>query len=83
MIPVETPFIHYYNAPGPQETAPFIAPLFQWLGIPITTATLILVMFAAWGIWHWIIMAIHAGQGLGPFISAIKRYLDKNSGDDD
>jgi hypothetical protein len=83
MIPVETLKIHYYNAPATQEAMPMIAPVFQWLGIPMTTATLILVMFAAWGVWHWVIMAIHAGQGLGPFISAIKGYLDKKAGDDD
>jgi hypothetical protein len=83
MIPMETPFVHYYVAPAPQEAAPILAPLFHWLGIPITTATILLVMFAAWGIWHWIIMAIHAGQGLGPFISAIKGYLNKNSEDND
>jgi hypothetical protein len=83
MIPTETLTIHYYNVPASQETAPLLAPLFQWLGIPMTTATILLVMFASWGIWHWIIMAIHAGQGLGPFIAAIKRYLDKNRVDDD
>jgi hypothetical protein len=82
MIPVETLEIHYYTAP-PQEAIPMIAPLFQWLGIPMTTATLILVMFAAWGVWHWVIMAIHAGQGLRPAIGAIKGYLNKKVGDDD
>jgi hypothetical protein len=61
-----------------KETAiPQISFIFQWLGIPMTTGTIIMVMFAGWGIWHWVIMAGNAWNGLPKFIKVVKRYLNK------
>lgn len=50
------------------QTAPsWLLNLFQWAGIPVVSIdgqllpqTMILVMFAAWGVWHWILMAQNA-----------------------
>jgi hypothetical protein len=62
------------------EPSPMISFIFQWLGIPMTTATIILVMFAGWGVWHWILMANNARLGFPNFLKIVKRYMEKPKG---
>jgi hypothetical protein len=66
-----------YSKQVPIEPSPMISWVFQALGIPMTTTTIILVMFAGWGIWHWVLMGINAKQGLPNFIKIVKGYLNK------
>jgi len=60
---------------GPSWALQFL----NWAGIPAVTVdgqllpqTLILIMFAAWGVWHWILMGQNA-------MSAIKYHWSKRN----
>jgi hypothetical protein len=77
IVPITT--IAYVKPVGPSfiEASPAIAFVFDYLGIPITTATIILVMFAAWGVWHWVTLFSGAVSGLSNILKRLKGYLDK------
>jgi hypothetical protein len=53
---------------------------FQMTGIQVMTVdgqvspiAVIFLMFAVWGVWHWILMAINGGKN-------IKRFIDERKG---
>jgi hypothetical protein len=68
------------NAPGIAEQAPSLAvQFFQVTGIQVMTVdgqispvAVIFLMFAAWGVWHWMIMAFNGAKN-------IKRFIDERN----
>lgn len=63
-----------------QEGPSYALQFFQMTGIQVMTVdgqvsqiAVIFLMFAVWGVWHWILMAINGGKN-------IKRFIDERKG---
>ena len=74
-LAVDTSYPHL-APPAPGYALQF----FQMTGIQVMTVdgqvspiAVIFLMFAVWGVWHWILMAINGGKN-------IKRFIDERKG---
>lgn len=79
--PIITLAIDHTMNPHAIEQGPgYALQFFQMTGIQVMTVdgqvspiAVIFLMFAVWGMWHWVIMAINGGKN-------IKRFYDERKG---
>lgn len=77
--PIEPIITLSMNITG-QQADPIIvsygATALSLLGIPYSDAAIILLMFAVWGVWHWVLMGYNALEAWPDFVNKIKEYLN-------
>jgi hypothetical protein len=78
MIPIETMNITYHVVPAGVQSPSWVLLFARWMGISIITidgqiqpGTLLVMMFAVWGIWHWILMI---RESVGAMPRLIERF---------